>query len=162
THIFQLSHVYQLPFGKGHQWLNHGIAAQIFGGFQITGILSRYSGLPFTVNASNSSLNAAGQTQTADQINPVVAIFGGHDPNTPYFDGSAFAPITTARLGTSGRNILRGPGFFNMNESVSRTFAFKEEKIRLQFVGEAFNLTNTPSFANPGVTFTAPTVNGAG
>jgi Carboxypeptidase regulatory-like domain/TonB dependent receptor len=162
THTLQLSHYYQLPFGKGHRFFSHGVAAAITGGFQISGILSRYSGLPFTVNASGSSLNAFGQTQTADQLNPDVQIPGGHDANTPYFDGSAFGPITTARLGTSGRNILRGPGFFNMNQSISRTFSFKEGKLRLQFVGEAFNLLNHPSFSNPSATYNAPTLNSDG
>jgi hypothetical protein len=94
-------------------------------------------------------------------LNPVVSIFGGHDANTPYFDGTAFGPVTTARLGTSGRNILRGPGVFNWNASVARTFSIRE-KLRLQFIGEAFNLTNTPSFSNPGTTWAAPTLNANG
>jgi TonB dependent receptor len=161
THTFQFYYVYQLPFGKGHTMLNQGVAAAIFGGFQISGTLSRYSGLPFTVNASGSSLNAAGQTQTADQINPVVAILGGHDPFHPYFDGTAFAPITTARLGTSGRDLLFGPGVFTMNQSISRIFTFKE-RFKLQLLGEAFNLTNTPNFSNPGATFATPTVGSNG
>jgi len=162
THIFQLYHVYQLPCGKGQKFLNKGVASWIFGGFQLSGTLSRYSGLPFTVGASNSTLNAAGQTQTADQLNPVVNILGGHDPNTPYFDGTAFGPITTARLGSTGRNLLRGPGVFTMNQSVSRTFSFKDGKLKLELVGEAFNLTNTPNFANPGATYAAPTLNNDG
>jgi hypothetical protein len=162
AHTFQLYHVYQFPFGKGHKFLNHGAAAQIFGGFQISGTLSRYSGLPFTVSASNSSLNAGGQSQTADQINPVVQILGGHDPNSPYFDGTAFAPITTARLGSTGRDILFGPGVFAINQSVSRTFAFKEGRFKLEILGEAFNLFNHPNFANPGATFSTPQLNADG
>lgn len=157
THTFQLYHVFPLPFGKGHKLASHGVAAQILGGFQISGTLSRYSGLPFTVAASSSSLNAAGQSQTADQINPTVQILGGHDSYHPYFDGTAFAPITTARLGTTGRDLLRGPGVFTMNQSVSRTFTFKE-RFKLEILGEAFNLTNTPNFSNPGNTFATPTV----
>ena len=158
THTFQLYHVYQLPFGKGHRWLNSGAASWIFGGFQISGTLSRFSGLPFTLG-SNNSVNAGGQAQSASQINPVVKILGGHDPNTPYFDGTAFANPAVGTLGTTGRNLLRGPGFFNMDESVSRTFSFKEGRIKLQLVGEAFNLTNTASFSNPNATFAAPTLN---
>jgi len=161
THTFQFYSVYQLPFGKGHSFLNHGFLAQVAGGFQIGGTVSRYSGLPFTVNAPNSSLNAAGQTQTADQLKADVAILGGHDANTPYFDGSAFGPVTTARLGTSGRNILRGPGVFNTNINISRIFAIKE-RLKLQLLGEAFNATNTPSFANPGASYAAPTLNADG
>jgi hypothetical protein len=161
THTFQLYHVYQLPFGKGHALLNHGMVAEIVGGFQISGTLSRYSGLPFSIGSS-ANLNAGGQTQSANQINPVVKILGGHDAQDPYFDGTAFANPTCVCLGTTGRDILRGPGVFNINQSVSRTFSLKEGKVRLQLVGEAFNLTNTPSFSNPGATFTTPTVNAAG
>ena len=161
THTFQLYHVYELPFGKGHRWLNSGAAAWIFGGFQISGTLSRFSGLPFTIG-SNNSVNAGGQSQSANQINSMVQILGGHDANTPYFDGAAFANPAVGTLGSTGRNLLRGPGFFNMDQSVSRTFSFKEGKLKLQLVGEAFNLTNTPSFSTPNATFASPTLNSAG
>jgi len=160
-HIFQLYYVYLLPFGKGHEYLNHGLAAQIFGGFEISGTLSRFSGLPFTIG-SNNSVNAPGQSQSANQINPVVQILGGHDPNTPYFSGTSFANPAVGTLGSTGRDLLRGPGFFNMDANISRSFTFKSEKIKLQIVGEAFNLTNTPSFSTPNATFAAPTVNAAG
>jgi hypothetical protein len=168
THTLNIFHVYQLPFGQGHHWLSRGPASKIFGGFQIGGTLSRYSGLPFTVG-SNTGTNAAGQGQSATQINPDVAILGGHDANSPYFDGTAFTNPAVGTLGTTGRNILIGPGFFNMDANVSRTFAFKEGKIKFQLVGEAFNLTNTPSFATPAgntVTsnsnFATPTLNSNG
>jgi hypothetical protein len=144
----QIYYVYQLPFGKGHMWLNHGVGNWIAGGWQLTSTISRFSGLPFTVGTS-SNLNAPGQGNTALQINPSVAILGGHDSNNPYFDGSAFANPPNGVLGTTGRDILRGPGLFNINQSVSRTFSFKENKIRFQLVGEAFNLTNTVTYANP-------------
>jgi hypothetical protein len=157
-HTFQLYHVYQLPFGKGQKLLNHGVIGYIVGGFQIGGTLSRFSGLPFTIG-SGSSVNAGGQGQTASQINPVVQILGGHDPNTPYFDGTAFTNPPTGTLGTTGRNLLRGPGFFNIDENVSRSFSFKDGKLKLQFAGEAFNLTNTPSFSTPNATFASPTLN---
>jgi len=81
-----------------------------------------------------------------------VAILGGHDPNTPYFDGSAFANPPSGVLGTTGRDLLRGPGMFAMNASISRIFAFKEDKLKFQLVGEAFNATNTVIFANPQAT----------
>jgi hypothetical protein len=162
THTLNIFHVYQLPFGKGHKLASQGALAQIFGGFQIAGTLARYSGLPFTIG-SNTAVNAGGQTQSATQINPNVKILGGHDANDPYFDGTAFTNPAAGTLGTTGRNLLRGPGFFNIDENVSRTFSFKEGRIKLQIVGEAFNLTNTPSFSTPGsnavTTFATPTPN---
>jgi hypothetical protein len=148
-HTFQFYYVYALPFGKGHTFLNHGIAAWIVGGWQLNGTLSRFSGLPFGVGTS-SNLNAPGQSNAADQINANVAILGGHDPSHPYYDGSAFANPANGVLGSTGRNILRGPGLFSINQSINRTFAFKEGKLKFQLVGEAFNLTNTVVFANPG------------
>jgi hypothetical protein len=76
---------------------------------------------------------------------------GGHDSSHPYSDPNAFAPVTTARFGTSGRNIVRGPGLFNLDASVFRNFRLTE-RFLLQFRAEAFGLTNTPQFSNPSST----------
>jgi hypothetical protein len=143
--------VYNLPFGKGHTLLSTGPAAYIAGGWQINGILARYSGLPFTIGTA-SSINAGGQSNSATQIDPVVKILGGHDQYHPYFDGSAFINPGTGNLGDTGRNLLIGPGYFQMNASITRTFSFKEDKIKFQLVGEAYNLTNSVVFSNPNTT----------
>ncbi len=148
TQALQIFYVYQLPFGPDQKWAKHGVEAWILGGWQLSGILSRQSGLPFTINTT-SNINAGGQGNSASQINPSVAILGGHDGSHPYFDGSAFANPPNGVLGSTGRNLLRGPGFFQFNASVSRTFSFKEGKIKFQLTGEALNLTNTVVFANP-------------
>jgi hypothetical protein len=143
--------VYNLPFGKGHTMFNKGAAAAIVGGWQINGTIARYSGLPFTVGTA-SSLNAGGQSDSATQIDPVVKILGGHDATHPYFDGSAFVNPPTNVLGDTGRDILIGPGYFQMNATIMRMFSFKEGKVKFQLQGEAYNLTNTVVFANPNAT----------
>jgi hypothetical protein len=146
---FTIAYVYQLPFGKGHRWATTGAPNWIIGGWQLSSIISRYSGLPFTVGTS-SAINAGGQADSATQILSNVQILGGHDANDPYFNGAAFANPPNGVLGSSGRDLLVGPGYFQMNGSVSRTFLFKEGKLKFQLVGEAFNLTNTVVFSNPG------------
>jgi Carboxypeptidase regulatory-like domain/TonB dependent receptor len=151
TQTLSVYWVYNLPFGKGHNLLSSGLASYIAGGWQVSGLLARYSGLPFTVGTA-SSINAGGQADSATQINPVVRILGGHDANDPYFDGSAFINPPTGVLGTTGRDLLIGPGYFQMNASIQRTFSFKEDKVKFQLVGEAYNLTNTVVFSNPNAT----------
>jgi hypothetical protein len=76
----------------------------------------------------------------------------------PYFDPLAFAPVTDVRFGNSGRNILRGPGLFNLDGSVFRTFKVSE-RFNLQFRAECFGATNTPQFGNPGTTVSSLTKN---
>jgi hypothetical protein len=52
-----ISWAYELPFGKGKAFLNGGIGAKVFGNWSISGVLSLQGGVPFTVTASNDSLN---------------------------------------------------------------------------------------------------------
>ncbi len=147
-HNLELWAVYDLPFGQGQRWVTQGPAAAVLGGWEFSPVLSRLSGTPFTVTSSGASLNAPGNTQVADQVVSKVAILGGHGPNNPYFNPNAFAPVTAVRLGTSGRNSVRGPGAFILNASLARTFPIRKSLI-LKFRADAFSLTNTPHFANP-------------
>lgn len=147
THNAQLYGTYELPFGRGKRWVQNGLASKLLGGWELNWILSRYSGTPFTILSSGTSLNAPGNTQTADQVSSAPRILGGHGSGQPYFDPNAFVPVTTARFGNTGRNILRGPGFFNLDSSIFRDFAITE-RYTLQFRAECFGTTNTPQFQN--------------
>lgn len=160
-HNFQAYASYELPFGRGKSWASQGLAATLAGGWQVNTILSRTSGTPFSVASSGTSVNAPGNTQTADQVLAHVSIPGGHGPGHPYFDPNAFAPVTGVRFGTSGRNILRGPGLFNVDASLFRNFSLSE-RFKLQFRAEAFNVSNTPNFGNPGATVSSATRNADG
>lgn len=149
THNVQAGFIAESPFGTDKRWGHQGISKLALGGWQLNGLFSAYSGTPFTVTASNASLNAPTETQTADQVLSNVRILGGTGPGQSYFDPAAFAPVTTARYGTSGLNILRGPGVLNMDLGLFREFVVTE-RLRVQFRAEAFNVGNTPHFNNPG------------
>jgi hypothetical protein len=148
-HNFQTTFVAELPFGAGKPYLNDGGAASmILGGWQVNGLFSAYSGSPFSITSAGTSLNMPGSTQTADQIKDEVEILGGIGNGNPWFDTSAFRPVTEARFGNNGYNTMRGPGFVNFDMSVFRQFTLGGQRT-LQFRLEIFNLTNTAHFANP-------------
>jgi hypothetical protein len=94
-------------------------------------------------------LKAPNNIQTADQVKPEVKILGGTGPGQSFFDPLAFRPVTEVRFGTSGLNILRGPGVVNLDLGLFREFS-ASERIKVQFRAEVFNATNTPHFNNPG------------
>jgi hypothetical protein len=149
-HNLQAAWAAELPFGRGKPWGNQGgVAGALLGGWQLNGIFSSYSGNPFTVTSAGTSLNAPGNSQTADQIKPEVRILGGAGPGQAYFDPLAYAPVTAVRFGTSGLNALRGPGVVNLDLGLFREFS-ATERVKIQFRAEAFNATNTPHFNNPG------------
>lgn len=148
TQNFRFGWLAELPFGAGKRWVQSGAARMLLGGWQVNGIFSAYTGLPFTVTASGASLNAPDQTQTADQVKSSVAKLGGIGPNQPYYDPTAFAAVSGVRFGTSGRDTLFGPGLVNLDASLFRNFKIKE-RLNLQFRAESYNLTNTPNFSNP-------------
>ena len=148
-HVLVVSSIADLPFGKGKKWLNSGAGRVLAGGWRVNTMLTASSGLPFSVTASGTSLNAPGNTQRADQVKASVEKLGGIGPGQPFFDPLAFAPVTDARFGTAGFNSLRGPGSVNLDLGLFREFSIKD-RVNLQFRAEAFNSTNTPHFANPG------------
>ncbi|MFZ0593545.1 MAG: TonB-dependent receptor, partial [Bryobacteraceae bacterium] len=156
THTFVQSYVYELPFGPGKKWLSSGMAGNIFGNWRINGILTVMTGLPMTLTPSTNNLNMPGNTQTVDQIAP-VQIMKGVGPNSPWFSAASFAaPTANGVAGNTGRNFLSGPGFFNLDASLFKVITYKE-RYNLEIRGEAFAVTNTPQFANPGTTQGAPT-----
>jgi hypothetical protein len=153
--VYAQSFNYALPFGHGRRYMTSGPASWLLGGWQLSGIISVSSGIPMTFTANGSSLNTPGETQTADQAGP-VQILHGINVGNPWFTTASFTQPTGVRFGSSGRNILSGPGLFALNASISKgirlTERFKAE-VRL----ETFNLTNTPEFNNPSTSLTSAT-----
>ena len=154
-HNYVVSASYELPFGKGKSFLNTNRPLDFaLGGWQLAGILSLQTGLPFTVNSGGGITNAGG----ADRPNRLGngALPTGQRSIDRWFDLSAFATQAQYTYGNSGRNILDGPGNRNLDLSLAKRFAVTE-KVRLQLRAEAFNATNTANFGFPG-----SNINGAG
>jgi hypothetical protein len=165
THNLQAFWAWDLPMGKGHRWATGGLGSALLGGWQFNGIVSVMSGTPiYVVQNTAFNLNAAGSQQIPDQIKDTVATFPGNLVGRPpagadpsqylYFDTSAYQAVNIAtgqqqRFGSSPRNTVRGPGFWNVDLGLFRTVGLPGS-VRMQFRLEALNALNHPNFANPG------------
>jgi hypothetical protein len=147
NHNFALTGVAELPFGKGKRWAQNGLASKLAGGWQLSTVLSAYSGRPFTPTASSTSLNSPNSSQFADCISAprqTGNIF-------QWYDKSAFAVPTAGQFGTCGTGSLRGPALHNVDFGVERKFPVRE-RFELKFRAEMFNLGNTPHHNIPNST----------
>ena len=144
---FTQSYVYALPFGKGKKMLTGGPAAWVLGNWQLSGVLTLLTGQPFSITASGSSLNTPGEIQTANQVAP-VQLEHGINAGNPWFNAASFSQPTGIAFGTTGRNIMSGPGLFALNLSLFKNFKICE-CANLELRAETFNFTNTAQFNNP-------------
>ena len=143
------SFVYELPFGQGKAMLNQGAVLNGFlGGWQLSSVFQLHSGLPFTpVMLTNNSFSQAGAQYPNRICNGTLA-----DPTiNQWFDSACFAQPATATFGDSGRNILRGPKWRNMNLSLGKNFGIRKlgERGQLQVRVDAFDIFNHPNFGMP-------------
>ena len=150
THRFILSGTFEL----GGNNIN-GPARHIIGGWMMSPILTLQSGLPFTPSLVASVANT-GTFSRPDRLSS-----GELDNPTAdrWFDPAAFATPRLYTFGNSGRNILTGPGTYQLDISFQKTVYFSENRNRnLQFRAEFFNLSNTPQLNNPDAAIGSPTV----
>jgi hypothetical protein len=144
-HTATMSFVYQLP------WQTTGSAGNIakflVSDWQVNGIFMAFSGSPFTVTADGTALNTPGNTQTADLVGSVTKV-GMIGAGGTYFDPNAWAQPEGIRFGNTRLNQFRGPGGWNLDFSLFRTFPIATRQ-KLEVRVEASNLTNTPKFGNP-------------
>ena len=146
-HNFQMGFVYQLPWQ--HEGNGYGnIAKAILGDWQLNGVFGAFSGTPFHVTASGTSLNTPGITQTADFSGGDLKILGNIGSAGKWFDTTQFSQPTGVTIGNVKRNQFRGPGAWTLDMSLFRTIPVGGHR-RLEVRVEAGNILNHPVFSNP-------------
>ncbi len=146
-HRFVASFVYDLPkLGQTNALMRH-----VFGGWRTTGIILLQSGSPFSVVSERDNSQSSVLADRADLIGDprITSDRNRGELIIRYFNTGAFAQNLAGTFGTAGRNILRGPGFANVDFGLFKDFPGFWESHRLQFRSEIFNLFNRPNFANP-------------
>ena len=139
---FTASFTYQLPGFRGR-----GLAGAALGGWQINGILQSQTGLPFTPQLQNATVNT-GTGSRPDRAgsgvlsNPTINL---------WFNPAAFTTPALYTYGNAGRDILFGPGRTNFDTSLFKDFR-PVERLTAQFRFESFNVLNHPQFGQPNAT----------
>jgi len=153
--MFTLSHVWQIPIGANTPFLSEGIVGRILGPWQLDGVFRWVSGTPFTLTADPALCNCPGNTPTASTVVtgvstaflPIPTVFGILPVPTQSLN-FAYTQPPAGTLGNLGRNSVRGASFANYDLSLFRSFVIYEQT-KLEFRAEAYNITNSPHFANP-------------
>jgi len=147
-----LTSVYEIPIGRG-RWMgknwNH-FTDFLIGGWQVNGILTLQTGFPLALSTQNTS-NAGGGVLRPNTNGKSAALPGTTEERlNRYFDTSVFTQPDPFTFGNVGRTLpdVRGPGIHNLDFSAFKNFHIKE-RASVQFRGEFFNFTNTPTFNLP-------------
>ncbi len=174
THDFKAGFVYDLPFGKGRQFLHNGVGAWVLGGWGVNGVLTYASGLPVSISSSYGlPIYPTGARST-----PYITSYSGWQPANwksgnfdPSVDNFFVAPCTTTTVSCSGPFPAQGTGtnlnlignstrfnpklrtFPNLNENLSVTRNFPvRDTVRFEFRAEAFNVLNRVRFGTGNTT----------
>jgi outer membrane receptor protein involved in Fe transport len=137
-HILTWGTVWELPAGRGKRWLNRGPAAAILGDWQLNWILLARSGQPFTptVGGDPANLGHNGYARPNLVGDPKLS-----NPTAErWFNAAAFA-IPVNDFGNAGRNVLRGPGYWNVDLGLQRNIRIMNGK-NLGLRLEVFNVFN--------------------
>jgi hypothetical protein len=138
-HVFNLSSVAETP-----QFSNPTLRA-IGSGWRFSPILKILSGAYMSVTtSSDAALSGIGN----QRVNQVLADPYGDKSVKNYLNPAAFAIPATGSLGNAGAGSIAGPGTWQFDAALSRTFQFREDQ-RMEFRAEAFNVFNSFRMNNP-------------
>lgn len=143
-HRLSIAGTIDLPFGKNRRWLRAlpAVAEAVLGGWSVSNIYTWNQG----------SLLTFGQMKLLNDASPKL----DHPTRDRWFDTSIFAQAEpyTRRANPKQYDGLRGPGRWNFDTTLSKSFALTE-RVKLEFRMEAYNLTNSIMWGNPNTSVTS-------
>jgi hypothetical protein len=157
-HSFSANSVYQLPFGPSKRFLHGGgFAGKLVGGWELSGIASATSGRPIDILVDRSPTDMPdgnARNQRPDLV-PGMSIYPAHQTVNNWFNPAAFAVPAVGTWGTLGRNIGRGPGYYEIDTALEKETAVTE-RLAIKFRAEAFNVLNHPTYGDPASDISSP------
>lgn len=146
-----LTGLWELPFWR----TNRGILGEAFGGWQLSGFTVLQSGYPFSVintapfpSGDYNADGTSGDRPNAPLSSLASSGFSRQQFLSGVFPASAFPTPAPGTIGNLGRNTFTGPGFLEVDLSLSKRFAITE-RIHFQIRGDAFNALNRVNLNTP-------------
>jgi Carboxypeptidase regulatory-like domain/TonB-dependent Receptor Plug Domain len=174
--VFHFSGGYQLPFGKGMRYMNHGgVSNALLGGWAVNWIVTLQGGQPLnlgcptgvTAGTNCNVIKVAGQSQKLG----IKVVNNGSGTNLPQWLGNPAAFAQACQLGNDGNPVIDSPpgcipltgsailgdrpgqtttpGFHRFDFSTFKNFPLGD-RFSMQFRAEFFNILNHPNFNAPG------------
>lgn len=153
-HILSINYIYELPFYRDQR----GFVGKTLGGWQLSGILTYNTGLPFTATTSSYDAGGLGIVNTNPAARPILSCDpneGGARTAEQWFNTSCFSQnvaLVTGQfvpapntIGTTARGNITGPPTRRVDIVAVKNVRFGET-MRLQLRAEAFNVFNTTNF----------------
>ena len=162
-HVFNGNAVYQLPFGQGEPMLHQsGFASAVAGNWELTTTALARTGFPVNVLLPSSYIAPDGATGTErpDLVPGVSLTPSGGKSVAEWINPAAFS-APAGEFGTAPRDLVRGPGTWQIDLSADKTFPLWEHG-RLQFRSEFYNIFNHPQLGQPQSTFNPSNTTGFG
>ena len=148
-HTVSSNYVYTVPRHFGNKILNSAV-----GGWTLAGTILFHSGYPFSI--TDSSVRSQVSNSSGITTALVLADYLGTGypscttPNASCYSKSLFTAAASQHdWGNIARGSFRGPGYFDTDLNVNKTFAYKE-RYKLTVGAYFFNVLNHANFDLPG------------
>jgi hypothetical protein len=150
-HQLSANYVWDIPFKSSNRWLNFAAS-----GWQVAGTFFFRTGFAFSIADTKQAVAMVPNNLTQNgallanvlyaPAQGVPTSFGSSCINTACFSTSSFATPTS--FNASARNAFRGPGYFNTDLNLKKSFALTE-RVKFTIGANFFNVLNHPNFDNP-------------
>jgi hypothetical protein len=156
-HRVVASLIYYLPIGQGRMWApSSKIVDAVIGGWEYAALIQLQTGTPWNVNIYANTADTNTISGGTEPTRPNLVSKQFYEPHKTagsagqWVNKAAFAEPAPGFFGTSGRNMLYGPGVQNYDMSLDKNFAMPyNEHHQLQIRFDAFNAFNHTDFSTP-------------
>jgi hypothetical protein len=149
-HFLSMSGIWNLPIGKGTSYLNHGVAGEIVGNWQLSSVVQLRSGQPYNLEVAGDVANIGNDNSSWNYARPnlIGNPIPTHQTSAEWFNPAAFS-VPSFSYGSLGRNVLRSASVYEADVSLFKNFPIGEKfLVSLRF--DFFNVFNIQNYGTPG------------